>query len=481
MFQKIILGTVVFCALSIVSFFLIIKVIDFNEYKPKIQKAIKESTGYELAILGDIVLSLSPVGVSISDVEVSNPHYKSETPFVKLGNFDVAVEIAPLFHKEVKVKHIALDNFTLLIEKAKEGMYNFEMPAINKKEENKKSETKDAALEPEEALPLVNVTQVKFSNAKIEYNDEATGKVLNVEKINLNLNDINYDSSKKKLQAIMLKADANIGKIDYDTLKIKDIEMAFDLKDAIANLEYLKYTIFDTVMSGSAKVDISGKTPKVSLKHKITDLKLESVSQFYFGSDLLNGTSNGDLKLAFSLGDMRTIKSTLNGVIQLYAEDVNVKGYNIDSIVSTLNSATVTPISLNFSSLLTSNAWNTFKGTGSVIKQLNTKVDIEYSEIQLSDVALSTAKNRLAFKGALQIVEEKFLDVKAALLDKKGCSTFEQTIIGTFSKPSIQIDETNVKALSSMALSVLKKNKTEEPKQTKQDDNCTPFYEGVVK
>jgi len=45
MFQKVLLSIILFCAISIVAFFLIIKVIDFNEYKPKIQKAIKDNTG----------------------------------------------------------------------------------------------------------------------------------------------------------------------------------------------------------------------------------------------------------------------------------------------------------------------------------------------------------------------------------------------------------------------------------------------------
>ena len=119
MFQKIGLSVVLFFTLSIVLFFLVIKVIDFNEYKPKIQKMIKEATGYELAIKGDITLSLTPVGVSILNVEVSNPSYQGEAPFAQLGSFDVAIEIAPLLRKEVKIKYIALENLTLLIEKGK--------------------------------------------------------------------------------------------------------------------------------------------------------------------------------------------------------------------------------------------------------------------------------------------------------------------------------------------------------------------------
>ena len=46
MFQKIVLSVVVFISLVVVSFFLIIKVIDFNEYKPKIQKFFERIEKY---------------------------------------------------------------------------------------------------------------------------------------------------------------------------------------------------------------------------------------------------------------------------------------------------------------------------------------------------------------------------------------------------------------------------------------------------
>ena len=54
MFQMIVLSIVLFFAFSIVVFFLMIKVIDFNEYKPRIQKAIKENTKVAFSYLRDI-------------------------------------------------------------------------------------------------------------------------------------------------------------------------------------------------------------------------------------------------------------------------------------------------------------------------------------------------------------------------------------------------------------------------------------------
>jgi AsmA protein len=157
MFQKILLSIVLFFAFSIVAFFLLIKVIDFNEYKPRIQKAIKESTGYELVIRGDITLSLSPAGVSIFDVEITNPTYHPEAPFAKLGSFDVALDLSALLKKEVKVRHISIDSLNLMVEKTKEGKFNYELLTPTKSSEKKPSKESNTTLEKEDGFPLVNV------------------------------------------------------------------------------------------------------------------------------------------------------------------------------------------------------------------------------------------------------------------------------------------------------------------------------------
>ena len=478
MFQKILLGIVLFFALSIVSFFLIIKVIDFNEYKPKIQKIIKENTGYEFIIRGDISLSLYPIGVSLSDVEVFNPSYNNEIPFAKLGNFDVALEIAPLFKKEIKVRHIALENLTFLAEKTKEGKFNFEIlsskPIVEKKPHDI-NETK------ENKFPLIDVKKIKFGNANIDYVDSISGHKISFEKVNLSINDIHFDATKTKLQALLFKADATVDAIKYGKYMVRDINMVFEMKDATANVENIKYTIFDSVMQGSGKIDLSGNLPRVSIKHKIVNLKLANLSKELMRMELLEGVANGDLKLSCSLGDVNTTKSTLNGFVQLFAENVQLKGYNIDKLLSTFDESEKELANSHLISFFTG-VLQSSKNENSVLNQVNTKFDIGYSEVKLSDVAFSTTKHRVAFKGALQIIEEKILDVKMGLLDAKGCAVFEQTMVGTFSKPTIKLDDMALNTIKNVALSLVGKVKgIQTPPPKPQEENCTPFYEGSIK
>lgn len=474
MFQKIALSIVLFFSLSIVTFFLLIKVIDFNEYKPKIHKAIKESTGYEVVIKGDIVLSLSPVGVRILDSEIINPQYRSEAPFATLESFDIALEIAPLLRKEIKIRYVSFGKLNLEIEKNKQGKLSYEIQST-KPITDKKVKEQNASVTKEHDIPLVNIKQINFTEATLHYEDLASGLKFKAERIDMAINDISFDALKQnKLQGLFLKAEANIEKITVDTQVLSKLSMNAEMKDAVLVMDNLKYTLFDSQMQGSSKLDLSGKTPKISLKSKIAELKLQSLSKALWGKEFLHGNAIGEFKLACSLGDMPTIKSTLGGFIFVSGENILLKGYDVDKIASSFNDPKNGSLLNLFSGKLSGNG-------ESIINHMIVKSDIGYSEAKLSDVALSTAKHRIALKGALQIVEEKFLDVKVAILDAKGCSSFEQTIIGTFKKPALKVDETTINTIANAAISLLGKSKKTTNEQPKADENCTPFYEGLVK
>lgn len=327
--------------------------------------------------------------MSILNVEVSNPSYQSDAPFAQLGSFDVAIEIAPLLRKEVKVKYIALEKLTLLIEKTQEGKFNFEIPTANISPEKKQNET-NSTISKESNLPLVNVKKIRFEDANIRYIDNEAKRQFTLNDIDLSINDINYDALKHRIQGLSFKAESTIAQAKYDKYMVKDIAMNFDMKESIATIESLKYTLFDTPIQGSGKIDLSGKSPQISIKSKITDLKLSELSKEIFGEPFLEGMANGDLKLSFFLGDMLTVKNTLGGFVQLFGEGVNVKGYDVDKILSTFDANQNSAKETNFASLL-SGSITSFKGGNSVLNQINTKFDIGYSEIKLSDVASAQA------------------------------------------------------------------------------------------
>jgi AsmA protein len=77
-------------------------------------------------------------------------------------------------------------------------------------------------------------------------------------------------------------------------------------------------------------------------------------------------------------------------------------------------------------------------GGSSEIPSLTSEWHIEHGVAVAKDVAMTTTKNRIALKGALDFVNDRFQDVTVALVDKQGCVRVRQTANGPFSQPDVE-------------------------------------------
>ena len=488
MFKKAILGTVILLAFGIAGFFLLLKVIDFNEYKPRILKAVKESTGYEIVIRGDITPSLSPVGINVFDIEVINPSCQPEKPFAKIGSLEIALEPSALIKKEVRIHYIAIDNAEINIEKNKEGKFNYELvPQVASKGADKKPKDTNATSTKKaknETTLFWDVTKVFISNSDINYTEPHNNLKLFFDNIDMDMRDIVYDKNRTKLQGLFFLGNAHIDAINYNDYSLNDISASVEMRDGRIVSESLRYLLFDSLVQGSGKFDFSGKQPKVVLKGKASALKLQNLAKELWKKENLEGFANGDFKLIFFLGDALTFKSTLQGFIQLYGEDVTLKGYDFDKLAAVFDPAQKASKGLNLSSLAFG-ALSVLNGGNTLFKQINTKVEMGYSELRFSDVAYSTPLHRAALKGSFQLIEDSLKDVSIALLDEKGCASVEQKLSGSLTHPSLKLDSQALNTLSHVVFSFsTKKKKEAQPTASTQnadEDACNVFYEGVVK
>jgi AsmA protein len=87
---------------------------------------------------------------------------------------------------------------------------------------------------------------------------------------------------------------------------------------------------------------------------------------------------------------------------------------------------------------------------------------------------MATNENRIALKGNLDFVNERFDDVTMAFIDARGCAVVKQEIKGPFLKPVVE--KPNVLAsLAGPVLELLKKGTEMLP-----GGQCEVFYAGSV-
>ncbi len=147
-------------------------VIDPNDYRDEIQAVVKEKTGRELSINGQLSLSVFPwIGVGIEQVSLSNASgFKSEY-FAQIEQAKVKVKLLPLLSQQLEVSTVVLKGLQLNLAKNKVGVSNWAdmLTAPDSKTEAVSSEKGSGA--PANAISAIAVGGLQIIDASISWDD----------------------------------------------------------------------------------------------------------------------------------------------------------------------------------------------------------------------------------------------------------------------------------------------------------------------
>lgn len=118
---------------------------DFNQLKPTISKLVKEATGRELAIEGDIHLrfGLPPI-IAVTDVSFQNAPWGSQPQLAQIKQIEIQIALLPLIRGNFVFTRVTLVEPEFLLELDPSGTTNitFETDKTEKKK-------RDGAAEPD--------------------------------------------------------------------------------------------------------------------------------------------------------------------------------------------------------------------------------------------------------------------------------------------------------------------------------------------
>jgi uncharacterized protein involved in outer membrane biogenesis len=156
----------------------IVSTMDFNQYRGTIADRVKQATGRDLAINGDLklALGLSPA-VAVNDVTFANAPWGSRPHMAQVKRFEAQVELLPLVFGNINVKRIVLNDADILLETDAQGRGNWEFVARAAQEA-----TQPKPEQPSErgAITLPAVHEVDIRNARLAYRDGKTGQTTNL-------------------------------------------------------------------------------------------------------------------------------------------------------------------------------------------------------------------------------------------------------------------------------------------------------------
>ena len=158
----------------IITVYLVLSSYDFNSLKPRIARAVKDATGRELSLMGDIDLDigLTPALV-VEDVRFRNAPWGSRPELAKVRRFEVQVDILPLITGNIKVKRLILIEPDILIETDKSGKSNLEFETSKRVAP---AQPKEKASAKEMKLPALTFKEVRIEKVRLTYKDGPSGQ-----------------------------------------------------------------------------------------------------------------------------------------------------------------------------------------------------------------------------------------------------------------------------------------------------------------
>lgn len=160
--------------------------VDWNKYKPQIIEQAKSAAGYDIAIDGDIGLSILPLPqLKIEGLKVASPR-GSQPNLLTMKQANVSVNLLPLISGEISIDTVRLVNPDIRLEKLTDGSNSWMSDKLLA-DQSETSTSAGGSAQSSKQEQKVALNKLVIENGRVSYLDRATGKEQLAEKINLDI------------------------------------------------------------------------------------------------------------------------------------------------------------------------------------------------------------------------------------------------------------------------------------------------------
>jgi uncharacterized protein involved in outer membrane biogenesis len=189
--KKILLISALFIIALIVTVYVILATYDFNKFKPRIIQAVREATGRELTLGGDLKIKLGlSAGILIEDVSFQNAAWGSRAEMAGVKRLEVQVALLPLIRGRIEFERLILVEPNFLLEFSQSGESNLDFGGTE---------------EPEDKQPALIFHEIEIEKGTFTYKDYELDNTYR-----LTLDHLSFDSRvSKKPNQLALKGTFN--------------------------------------------------------------------------------------------------------------------------------------------------------------------------------------------------------------------------------------------------------------------------------
>ncbi|MGA7540426.1 MAG: AsmA family protein [Steroidobacteraceae bacterium] len=340
-----IIGIIIGCivALLIAAVIALWLTVNPNDYKGRIEAAVRSSTGRDLSFTGNIHLAIFPsIALELGPASLGNPPgFTSSQPFASLKRVSLRVHVLPLLHHRLEVGRIEIDGLDLRLLKTPQGKGNWAMPA---------AKTAASTSQPSAGseVALGGIGGVVIKNSRVSYQDSATAANLsdldaridgsalrgNAAVTNLTTGAVNFDLSMdhidldrylgatpktspaikppppappaaanapptelptSALKTLQLNGKLAIGSATIHGVKLSQIEVGLNADEGVLHIAPARAELYGGTSTGTVTLDAHGAVPVLHLDENLAGIAVQPLLVDFAKFNRVSG--RGDVKM----------------------------------------------------------------------------------------------------------------------------------------------------------------------------------------
>ncbi len=450
-----------------------------NSQRGELEQVLARATGFTVRIKGPVTATLFPTpGLALGNIEVT----RDGRSVLTAREFQSSFEVLPLLAGKYIPHGISIHGLNLRLQADAQGVPL--VPAVEAETAASTGGTKARPVRYE----LPDRIDLHDSNVLVVSPD---GKELYaVKRLNLVARPLRNKAALLQgkegdwLLALNVKFEqTRIGEL---TIGPSQLTVQYGPKKLDANID--KAEVFNGSASGTVSWSDTGPAHNVSTKLTIRDFDASQLLVSFGQDSFIKGRLNLEANLFSTAERLDQLPRHARGTVKLAGEDLDLVTVNLDDLVTRIIKSQqynlvdaaayffLGPLGPQVTKGL--DIADVFKEMGKSgttpnrIVRLSSSWNLAKGIATARDVALETARYRLALKGSVNLLKTEFQNVRIAVVDGRGCAIATQRLDGPIASP--RIEKMNILlTLTQPMLDALSKSA-----KTLVTGNCDPFYTG---
>jgi uncharacterized protein involved in outer membrane biogenesis len=421
-------GGVILAVIVLISLVLLLSI---KALRPRIEATASRALGMEVRIRGGLSVSFIPVfGASLADITVKNGGADVAT----VAKMKIGLELLPLIRHRFAISRLDLVKPVVSILRQKNGKLNIE--------------TKGS----EPPGNPVTVKRLAISQGSLLYTDLISGERIELEGVDISAGNLSAGgtSGGGPLKTLSLSDDIRCRTIKAGKVTLTDLVMRVAGENGVYDVSQAGVRVFGGAGNGTLHADFTGTEPHFKITCSLKRLEIVKLLQEPPKAMSIEGLADFSADLTARGKTAVEVERSLAGQVSLDGENIALNTIDIDDMIPSLErsqSFNLVDVGGFFLAGPLGSAivrgykfadfYNESHGGKGIIAKLVSVWKVGNGVAEAVDVAMATKKYRIAMKGGLNFISDRFEEVTVAVVDQRGCAVFSQKIHGPFSSPAI--------------------------------------------